>query len=174
MAKLVLLSEGLTGRSHELVAEKTTIGRIEENTFQVPDASVSSRHCEVLLRGSDVVVKDLNSTNGTYIEGQQISGEAVLKPGQILRLGQIQMRLESTSTAAMPQRQSVDSTMIMQRGTGGVSLNDLEKGPIGGGLDTKVFAKKTNRVNLYFLIGGIILAGVIAVGLWLAFSAVRK
>ena len=84
------------------------------------------------------------------------------------------MRLESSSTAAMPQRQSVDSTMIMQRGTGGVSLNDLEKGPIGGGLDTKVFAKKTNKVNLYFLIGGIIVALVIAVGLWLAFSAVKK
>jgi len=174
MAKLVLLSEGLTGRSHELVADKTTIGRIEENTFQVADPSVSSRHCEILLRGSDVVVKDLNSTNGSFIEGQQISGEAVLKPGQILRLGQIQMRLESTSTAATPQRPSVDSTMIMQRGQGGVSLNDLEKGPVGGGLDTKVFAKKTNKVNLYFLIGGIIFALVIVVGLWFALKALNK
>ena len=172
MAKLVLLSEGLTGRSHELVAEKTSIGRIEENTFPIADPSVSSRHCEILLRGPDVVVKDLNSTNGSFIEGQQITGEAVLKPGQILRLGQIQMRLE-TADAVLP-RPSVDSTMIMQRGTGGVSLNDLEKGPVGGGLDTKVFAKKTNKVNLYFLIGGIILALVIAVGLFIAFSAVKK
>ena len=172
MAKLVLLSEGLTGRSHELVAEKTTIGRIEENTFQIADPSVSSRHCEVLLRGPDVVVKDLNSTNGSFIEGQQIAGEAVLKPGQILRLGQIQMRLETA--AAVQPRPSVDSTMIMQRGTGGVSLNDLEKGPVGGGLDTKVFAKKTNKVNLYFLIGGIIIALVILGGLFIAFSAVKK
>ena len=174
MAKLVLLSEGLTGRTHELIAEKTTVGRIEENTFPIPDPSVSSRHCEILLRGADVVIKDLNSTNGTFIEGQQISGEAVLKPGQILRLGQIQMRLETGTAAAMPQRSSgVDSTMIMPRGKGGVSLNDLEKGPVGGGLDTKVFAKKTNKVNLYFLIGGIIFAIIIGVGLWVAFGKLK-
>lgn len=174
MVKLVLLSEGLTGRSHELIVEKTTIGRIEGNTFQIADPSISSRHCEILLRGTEVVVKDLNSTNGSFIDGQQISGEAALKPGQILRLGQIQMRLESSATVAVPQKQSVDSTMIMQRGSGGVSLHDLETGPIGCGLDTKVFAKKTNKVNLYFLIGGFIIALVIVIGLWLAFSAVKK
>jgi pSer/pThr/pTyr-binding forkhead associated (FHA) protein len=173
MAKLVLLSEGLTGRTHELIAEKTTVGRVEENTFQIADPSVSSRHCEILLRGADVVVKDLNSTNGSFIEGQQISGEAVLKSGQILRLGQIQMRLETGIAAATPPRASTDSTMIMPRGQGGVSLNDLEKGPVGGGLDAKVFAKKTNKVNLYFLIGGIIFAIIIIVGLVIAFRAIK-
>jgi pSer/pThr/pTyr-binding forkhead associated (FHA) protein len=171
MAKLVLLSEGLTGRSHELVAEKTTIGRVEENTFQIADPSVSSRHCEILLRGAEVVVKDLNSTNGSFIEGQQISAETVLKPGQILRLGHIQMRLETDAPLAAPKKQ-VDQTMVMPRNTGGVSLNDLEQGPRGG-LDTKVFAKKTNKGNRYFIIGGIILAVIIAIGLWLAFGKLK-
>ena len=173
MAKLVLLSEGLTGRSHELVAEKTTIGRVEENTFQISDPSVSSRHCEILLRGSDVVVKDLNSTNGSFIEGQQISAETVLKPGQILRLGHIQMRLESGTPPAAVPKKPVDQTMIMPRSTGGVSLNDLEQGPRGG-LDTKVFAKKSNKTNLYFIIGGVIFAVVIAIGLWFALKALNR
>ena len=88
MPRLVVLSEGLTGRSHELKAEKTTVGRIEDNTFQIPDASVSSHHCEVILKCNDVVIRDLNSTNGTFINGQQIT-EATLKPSQILRLGQV-------------------------------------------------------------------------------------
>src|SRR5580698_5068916 len=90
MAKLVVLSEGMTGQSYELKVDKTTVGRVEDNTFQVPHPSVSSHHCEVLLRGSDVVVKDLNSTNGTFINNQQITTEGVLKPGQILRLGQVE------------------------------------------------------------------------------------
>ncbi len=171
MAKLVLLSEGMTGRSHELVAEKTTVGRIEENTFQIADASVSSRHAEILLRGSDVVIKDLNSTNGSFIDGQQISGEAVLKLGQVLRLGQIQMRLES-ATGSAPATKSVDQTMVIPRGKGGVSLGELEKGPQGS-LDTKVFAKKTNKGNKWFIIGGIILGVIIAVGLFLAFRSVK-
>lgn len=175
MAKLVLLSEGMTGRTHELVAEKTTVGRVEENTFQIADPSVSSRHAEILLRGSDVVIKDLNSTNGTFIDGQQISGEAVLKSGQVLRLGQIQMRLESGVPGApgAPTKKSVDQTMIMPRGKGGVSLGELEKGPQGS-LDTKVFAKKTNKGNKWFLIGGIILGVIIIGGLIYALKTINK
>ena len=99
MAKLVVLSEGFTGRSHELKVDKTTIGRVEDNTFPIAEPSVSSHHCEVLLRGNDVVVNDLNSTNGTFINGQKIT-EGVLKPGQILRLGQIEVRLESDRPAS--------------------------------------------------------------------------
>ena len=94
MPKLVLLSAGMTGRTHELKVDKTTIGRVEDNTFQISEPSVSSHHCEVLLRGSDVVVRDLNSTNGTYINGEKVT-EKVIKPGQILKLGQIEMRLET-------------------------------------------------------------------------------
>src|SRR6266700_8112480 len=99
MAKLVLLSAGMSGRSHELKVDKTTIGRVEDNTFQIPEPSVSSHHCEVLLKGSDVVVHDLNSTNGTFINGEKVT-ESPIKPGQILRLGQIEMRLETDAPAA--------------------------------------------------------------------------
>jgi pSer/pThr/pTyr-binding forkhead associated (FHA) protein len=149
MAKLVVLSAGMTGRTHELKADKTTIGRVEDNAFQIAEASVSSHHCEVLVRGSEVVVHDLNSTNGTFINGEKIS-ESVLKPGQILRLGQIEMRLETEAPAA-PAKKHVDQTMVMQRG---VSLNELEQGTRSGGFDTKGsgFSKKGDRVNTIFWI----------------------
>src|SRR5207253_1777783 len=95
MAKLVVLSAGMTGRTHELKVD-TTIGRVDDNSFQISEPSVSSHHCEILLRGPEVVVRDLNSTNGTYINGEKVT-ESVLKPGQVLRLGQIEMRLETES-----------------------------------------------------------------------------
>src|SRR6185436_13448915 len=101
MAKLVLLSAGMTGRTHDLKVDKTTIGRVEDNTFQIAEPSVSSHHCELLLRGSDVVVRDLNSTNGTFINGEKVT-ETVIKPGQVLRLGQIEMRLESENGGSAP------------------------------------------------------------------------
>src|SRR5664279_3387058 len=104
MAKLVILTQGMTGRAHELNVDRTTIGRVEDNTFQIADPSVSSHHCEVHLRGGEVLIRDLNSTNGTYINGAQIT-ESVLKPGQTLRLGQIELKLEaegSASTTAAP------------------------------------------------------------------------
>src|ERR687895_1418080 len=102
MAKLVVLTEGLKGRSYELATVLTTIGRLEDNSFQIPEQSVSSHHCEILLRGSDVVVKDLNSTNGTFINGQQISSETVLRPGQVMRLGTVEVRLEDATATAVP------------------------------------------------------------------------
>ncbi len=150
MAKLDVLSAGMTGRTHELKVDKTTIGRVEDNTFQIAEPSVSSHHCEVLLRGPDVVVRDLNSTNGTFINGEKVS-ETVLKPGQVLRLGQIEMRLE-TDAPRSPTKKPIDQTMAMQRG---VSLNELEQGPRAGGFDSKGFSKKDNKVNKIFLILGI-------------------
>ena len=45
MAKLVILTQGMTGRAHELNVDRTTIGRVEDNTFQIADPSVSSHHC---------------------------------------------------------------------------------------------------------------------------------
>lgn len=180
MAKLVVLSAGLNGRSHELNVDKTTIGRVDDNTFQVADPSVSSHHCEVLLRGTEVVIRDLNSTNGTFINGEKIS-ESILKVGQTLRLGQIELQLLTegmpmpTATAtsapapaapaapapsAAPFRKPMDQTA-----TRGVNLSELSDGTRQTGFDTtsKGFSKKNNKTNLLFIIGAIVVFAVIGI-----------
>jgi pSer/pThr/pTyr-binding forkhead associated (FHA) protein len=169
MAKLVLLSAGLTGRSYELKVDKATVGRVEDNTFQIAEPSISSHHCEILLRGADVVVKDLNSTNGTFINGERVTAECVLKPGQTLRLGQIEMRLE-TDEMAKPKK-SVDQTVIR-----GVSLTELEQGTRTSGFDTpsKGFSKKTNQTNRLFWAIVAIVGLVIIVVLAIAFNMLKK
>ena len=101
MANLVILTGGLTGMTHELRANPTTVGRADGNLFQIIEPAVSGRHCEILLRGNEVVVRDLKSTNGTFIQGERIT-EAVLKPGQILRLGRVDLRLEGSTPVASP------------------------------------------------------------------------
>ena len=177
MAKLVILSQGMTGRSHELKVDKTTIGRVDDNTFPIAEASVSSHHCEVLLRGSDVVIHDLNSTNGTFINGEKIT-ESVLKPGQTLRLGQVELRLEAEGApgsgapppaskpagpASSPSpNKKAESTIVMQQG---VKLTELETGTQRGfGTAGKGFSKKDNKANKIFLIAAIVV-GVIIVAL---------
>jgi pSer/pThr/pTyr-binding forkhead associated (FHA) protein len=166
MAKLVLLSAGMTGRTHDLKAEKTTVGRVEDNSFQIAEPSVSSHHAELLLRGNDVIVRDLNSTNGTFINGEKIT-ESPIKPGQILRLGQIEMRLE-TETPPASSKKPLDQTMVMQRG---VSLTELETGARRG-FDSKGtgFAKKDNKVNKIVITVCIVLGVVILVLLLYVFA----
>lgn len=171
MAKLVLLSAGMTGRTHELKAEKTTIGRVEDNMFQIAEPSVSSHHCEIQLKGNDVIVHDLNSTNGTFINGDKIS-DGPLKPGQILRLGQIEMRLETDAPPpASPKK--LDQTMVMQRG---VNLSELEQTARGVGFDTKGtgFSKKDNKVNKIVITACVVLGAIIVILLLYVFAIAGK
>ena len=171
MLKLVVLSPGMTGRTHELKSDKTSIGRLEDNAFQVAEPSVSSHHCEVLLRGSEVVVRDLNSTNGTYVSGEKVT-ERTLKPGQILRLGQVEMRLETDAPGA-PGKMHFDRTAVIP---GGVALTELERGARGGAFDTtgSGFSKKDNRVNQIFILIGVVLGLVIVALLIFIASTIKR
>jgi pSer/pThr/pTyr-binding forkhead associated (FHA) protein len=197
MAKLVILTQGMAGRAHELNVERTTVGRVEDNTFQIADPSVSSHHCEVHLRGAEVFIRDLNSTNGTYINDAQIT-ESILKPGQKLRLGQVELKLEAEAAApagipgappppasapapvssapkpAAPSapKRPAESTLVMPRG---VSLSELESGTRTTGLDTStVFSKKRNKSSWYFWIGAGIGVIVIIVLIIVAISQVNS
>lgn len=73
-----------------------TVGRNPTNDICIHEASVSSFHAEitVLEDGSGVVVRDLQSTNGTFIDGQPVE-EASLQPGQQLQLGTVEFCLEA-------------------------------------------------------------------------------
>src|ERR1041385_7201377 len=78
MAKLVAVTQELAGLSHELNGGWTTIGRADGNAFKIPAASVSNCHCEVRQQGGELLVRDLCSTNGTFVQGKKVT-EAVLK-----------------------------------------------------------------------------------------------
>src|SRR2546428_10198994 len=95
MNKLVL-----TGLTHpgefELEPGFNTLGRNPTNDYRVHDATVSSFHCEIVLSDDSILVRDLGSTNGTFIDDQPRT-EGQLNPGPILRLCSDEVRLESSS-----------------------------------------------------------------------------
>jgi predicted component of type VI protein secretion system len=161
----------MTGRTCELKADKTTIGRNDDNTFLIADPSVSSHHCEVTVKGNEVRVRDLNSTNGTYINGVTTT-ESVLKPGEILRLGQVQMRLETDAPAGSGKKQFDRTTVI----AGGINRTELDQTARGPGFDTAAagFSKRTNKVNRIFAIAGVIVGLVIGLLLLYIFSTIHK
>lgn len=67
-----------------------SLGRHPDNLFPFPDLSVSSFHCELVVEGAQVRVRDLDSTNGTFLNGQRVR-ETLLQPGQLLQIGNIQL-----------------------------------------------------------------------------------
>ena len=178
MAKLVILTQGLSGRAHELNVDRTTIGRVEDNMFQIAETSVSSHHCEVLLRGNDVVIKDLNSTNGTFINDQPVTTESVLKPGQTLRLGTVELKLENGAAASTPANAATDAPAKTPKNTivtpRGVSLSELECGGRPPGFDTsKEFSKKRNRAGIYFWVAAGVVVVVIVILLYVALKQIN-
>jgi CheY-like chemotaxis protein len=100
MPKLVVISKGQPGLTFELGSNWVTIGRAADNVFQIVESSVSGHHCEVQLRGTELFIRDMRSTNGTHVRGERIA-EGTLQLGESFRLGDVELRFE-VSRAAVP------------------------------------------------------------------------
>jgi hypothetical protein len=90
MARLLVEESPQVLREIPLKPGLNRVGRAEDNDLQINDDSVSGHHCEIELNEGVITVRDLGSTNGTFLDGQPIQ-EAVLQPGQVLRLGMVRM-----------------------------------------------------------------------------------
>lgn len=79
--------------AHELRPGLNKLGRNPTNDFRISAPSVSSFHAEIQVEQGTVRVRDLGSTNGTFINGEQVQ-EGSLSPGDTLRLGEVELALE--------------------------------------------------------------------------------
>lgn len=83
------------GSSIPLAEGTTTVGREAGLELSLLDEStVSRRHAEIVRAGSSVVLRDLGSTNGSFVNGVQVQGETALRPGDQVQLGAIRFRFE--------------------------------------------------------------------------------
>jgi pSer/pThr/pTyr-binding forkhead associated (FHA) protein len=80
--------------TRDLTDETITIGRLPDNTIQIDDVSVSSHHLQLTLSGGDYHLRDLNSTNGTRVNGKTIT-ESQLHAGDRVRIGKIETVYQS-------------------------------------------------------------------------------
>jgi hypothetical protein len=94
MPRLVAQSPEFTGQSFDLSSPEITVGRIADNKIQIEHASVSGHHAVLKLDSLDYVIKDLDSTNGTRINGERVTQQK-LRRNDILRLGNIELLYDS-------------------------------------------------------------------------------
>jgi len=92
--KLILTRPDLPEITYELVQEYTHLGRAPGNEIVLPYPSISSRHCIFIISGPDIVLRDLNSSNGTLVNDETIS-EAVLRPGDTIHVGVVEIKFEA-------------------------------------------------------------------------------
>lgn len=95
MARLSVKTDGLNARLIDLKLGANRVGRHPDNDFTIDHSTISSVHCEMVLKDTGVVLRDLESTNGTFVNGERIR-EIELTPGQIVRLGDVELLVETT------------------------------------------------------------------------------
>jgi predicted component of type VI protein secretion system len=106
MPKLVI-----SGTTHELVGDVITIGRGPDNTIVINDPSVSTHHAELHRAGETYRLKDLNSTNGTQVNGIQ-AAETGLRFDDRIRFGAAEVRYEPDMSGSHPLPQPEEITAM--------------------------------------------------------------
>jgi predicted component of type VI protein secretion system len=94
MPKLIVSLPDGSSVTHELSENQISVGRISDNMIQIEDASVSSHHAEFNISGDQYTLKDLDSTNGTQVNGKPFS-EGAIRDGYSIRFGTIETRYAS-------------------------------------------------------------------------------
>ncbi len=86
-----LTPDGAPDNVYPLLDSEYTLGRAPENAIAISDGSVSSRHARILRTPEGFVIEDLQSRNGTYVNGEQVIAPRQLADGDLIRLGKIIM-----------------------------------------------------------------------------------
>src|SRR5438552_125926 len=79
-----------------------TLGRDPSSQIHISHHSVSGSHCEITVTDDAVIIKDLGSTNGTFVSDVQVR-EAVLKPGQTIHLGTVELIFDPPTPEKPPE-----------------------------------------------------------------------
>src|SRR5213596_2330966 len=99
LASFLVRGGSLKGQRLSVKTPVVNIGRADYNDLVVPDESVSTTHAKLQRREGVWVLVDLDSTNGTFVDGDQVKGETPLAPGANVRLGDVTIVFEPTDDA---------------------------------------------------------------------------
>ncbi len=119
-AKLILSLNGATISEHDLDKESISIGRRHDNDITVDNLAVSGRHCQIITILNDSFLEDLNSTNGTYVNGTLVKKHA-LKDGDIIGIGKHQIKYSNESADSDSE---FEKTMIIRPDAAGMPTDE--------------------------------------------------
>ena len=91
--KLVVVRGEQRGREYVISGDVIRIGKGDGNDLVLPEETVSRVHCEILRDGKGYLLRDLSSTNGTFLDGAEIR-EAYIRAGSVLTVGTVQLKFQ--------------------------------------------------------------------------------
>lgn len=161
MGKLILSLDGAVLAEYEMNKERYTIGRLADNDIHVDNMAVSGHHALIINILNDSFLEDLNSTNGTYVNGKLVKKHA-LQDGDTITIGKHALKYSNEKVSAVggggDDEDEFEKTMIIRpgsKGTGAPSMDSVNKAVAGsGGAPLDVDAQKgLPRAKLQVLSG---------------------
>ena len=127
MGKLVVSLDGVVIKDVQLTKDKTTLGRRPYNDIVIDNLAVSGEHAVLQMIGNDVFIEDLNSTNGTYINGKAVKKQ-LLQHNDTVEIGKYKIKY------MVDDGQDYEKTMIMRPGSAPAAAPSLgTSSNFGGG-----------------------------------------
>lgn len=133
LASLMVRSGALKGQRFPIKVPVVNVGRADYNDICIPEESISTTHAKLQRREGIWVLVDLESTNGTMVDGESVTGEVPLAPGALIRFGDVQVIFEPTDdTIDAPKGSStkVISAVKELQGVSGPQVATPEAPPV--------------------------------------------
>src|SRR5689334_15891798 len=146
MARLVLTSP--EGQQVVTLAARNSLGRHPDSSIQILDKIVSKEHCRILLEGKTWVLQDLDSLNGTFLNGTRLSGSHPLQHGDEFSLGATRARFEQDGASPDPVVAAATATRPFV--TAAATTPDLPpvRPPVAGGPPI-AFSATARRIDAF-------------------------
>ena len=126
MGKLVVSLDGVVIKEVQITKDKTTLGRRPYNDIVIDNLAVSGEHAVLQMVGADVFIEDLNSTNGTYINGKAVKKQ-LLTHNDTVEIGKYKIKY------LVEDGGDYEKTMIMKPGSGQAAApSSVGYAPTGG------------------------------------------
>jgi pSer/pThr/pTyr-binding forkhead associated (FHA) protein len=135
MAKLILSMDGLVLKEIQLNKERLSIGRKPHNDIQIDNLAISGEHAVIVTILDDSFLEDLNSTNGTQVNGQPIK-KHVLRHNDVIELGKYKLKYMNdqqrvAENVPLESAQSVAATAVPEKPVGEAAIQLLNGGNAG-------------------------------------------
>src|ERR1700712_5198064 len=99
---VILTEKGGSSQRLDFDAEEITIGRVDENDICLPKGNISKKHTKIVVKDGKIIVLDLKSTNGTYVNGKKLAGPQVITPTDKVYVGDFILNVEPPDAPDAP------------------------------------------------------------------------
>ncbi len=134
MPKMIVSIDGVVIKEVQLTKDRTTLGRRPYNDIVIDNLAVSGEHAVLQMTGNEVYLEDLNSTNGTYVNGKAIKKQ-LLQNGDTVEIGKYKIKYVNEAAAA-----GFEKTMVIKSGSAGLTAPAMSSAPASASAPAEVAA----------------------------------